>query len=70
MSRRLARIIINRRTGMIYVDGVCIGRKIVQNGRPMIEVKDRDKRRVANLGRPFVLFSPSKLEEALKESEE
>jgi hypothetical protein len=53
--------------GFVRVDGITIGKRVVKDGKPRLQVCDKDRRRSAERGTRFVEVTVEELGEVLDE---
>ena len=65
MKRISAQAVSVDERGFVTVDGVKLGKRVVKDGIPKLQVADKDRRRSAERGTRLVEVSVEELEEAL-----
>lgn len=65
MKRARARAVSVDERGFVRVDGITIGRRVVKDGKPKLQVCDKDRRRSAERGTRLVEVTIEELGEAL-----
>ena len=67
MKRIRARAVSVDERGFVTVDGVKLGKRVVKDGIPKLQVADKDRRRSAERGTRLVEVSVEELGEALRD---